>query len=120
MNKDNDLYINIKEIAEIKNVSTRAIRLKLNNPDNGYISREIKVKGGTSYEILFSSLEPETQKLLLESEKKSTALIPRNYQPAQFVSDSAKLTANFRTNIVVALQKLRKNIQLKRKLIQYF
>lgn len=67
---NNDSYINIKEIAEVKNVSARAIRLKLNNPDNGYISREVKVKGGTSYEILFSSLEPETQKLLLENNKK--------------------------------------------------
>ena len=114
MNKDNNLYINIKEIAEVKNISTRAIRLKLNNPDNGYISREIKVKGGTSYEILFSSLEPETQKLLLESNKKSTALIPLNYKPPQFVSDSAKMTANFRTNIVVALQKLRKNYPTKK------
>ena len=75
MNKDNNLYINIKEIAEIKNVSTRAIRLKLNNPDNGYISLEIKVKGGTSYEILFSSLEPELQDKLRKNENKTTALI---------------------------------------------
>ena len=112
---NNDLYINIKDIAEAKGLtSTRAIRLKLNDPESGYISREVKVSGGTSYEILFSSLEPETQKLLLESEKKSTALIPRNYQPAQFVSDSAKLTANFRTNIVVALQKLRKKYSTKK------
>lgn len=112
---NNDLYINIKDIAEVKGLtSTRAIRLKLNDPESGYISREVKVSGGTSYEILFSSLEPETQKLLLESEKKSTALIPRNYQPAQFVSDSAKLTANFRTNIVVALQKLRKKYSTKK------
>ena len=112
---NNDLYINIKDIAEAKGLtSTRSIRLKLNSPESGYISREVKVSGGTSYEILFSSLETETQKLLLESEKKSTALIPRNYQPAQFVSDSAKLTANFRTNIVVALQKLRKKYSTKK------
>ena len=91
---NNDLYINIKDIAEAKGLtSTRAIRLKLNDPESGYISREVKVSGGTSYEILFSSLEPETQKLLLESNKKSTALIPLNYQPPQFVSDSAKMTA---------------------------
>ena len=112
---NNDLYINIKDIAEAKGLtSTRAIRLKLNDPECGYISREVKVSGGTSYEILFSSLEPETQKLLLESNKKSTALIPLNYQPPQFVSDSAKMTANFRTNIVVALQKLRKKYSTKK------
>ena len=59
---NNDLYINIKDIAEAKGLtSTRSIRLKLNSPESGYISREVKVNGGTSYEILFSSLEPETQ-----------------------------------------------------------
>ncbi len=114
MNKDNNKYISIKEIAEARNVTTRAIRLEINKPESKYISREVKVNGGTSYEILFSSLEPETQKLLLENNSKSTALIPLNYKPPQFVSDSAKLTANFRANIVVALQKFRKKYTTKK------
>ena len=41
-------YITIKELAELKGVSTRAIRLSKEK----YQIREIKVKGGKSFEIL--------------------------------------------------------------------
>ena len=55
-------YINIKEIAQAKGLkSTRSLRIEINKPESKYISREVKVNGGTSYEILFSSLEPEIQ-----------------------------------------------------------
>ena len=61
-----DSYINIKKIAEAKGLrSTRSIRLELNKVESKYISREVKVNGGTSYEILFSSLEPEIQGMQL-------------------------------------------------------
>jgi len=50
-------YITIKELAELKGVSTRAIRLSRGK----YITREITVKGGKSFEILLSSIEPELQ-----------------------------------------------------------
>lgn len=77
---DNNIYINIKDIAEAKGLtSTRAIRLEINKPDSKYISREVKVNGGISYEILFSSLEPELQDKLRKNEKKTTALVPLNY-----------------------------------------
>ena len=60
-----DSYINIKEIAEAKGLkSTRSLRLEINKPESKYISREVKVNGGTSYEILFSSLEPEAYNFL--------------------------------------------------------
>ena len=105
----NNIYINIKDVAEAKGLkSTRSLRLELNKNESKYISREIKVNGGTSYEILFSSLEPELQDKLRKNEKKSTALVPLNYQPPQFVSDQAKMTANFRLNIVLALIKFRR------------
>ena len=75
MNEDNK-YINIKDVAEAKGLtSTRSIRLELNKIESKYISREIKVNGGTSYEILFSSLEPEIQRKLREAENKTTALV---------------------------------------------
>lgn len=113
MDKENNIYINIKEIAKVKGLtSTRSIRLELNKPESKYISREVIVNGGTSYEILFSSLEPELQQKLRENETKSTALVPLNYQP--FVSDNAKITANFRINIVLALIKFRKNYSIKK------
>ena len=50
----NNIYINIKDVAEAKGLkSTRSLRLELNKNESKYISREIKVNGGTSYEILF-------------------------------------------------------------------
>ena len=111
----NNIYINIKDVAEAKGLkSTRSLRLELNKNESKYISREIKVNGGTSYEILFSSLEPELQDKLRKNEKKSTALVPLNYQAPQFVSDQAKMTANFRLNIVLALIKFRRKYSIKK------
>lgn len=111
----NNIYINIKDVAEAKELkSTRSLRLELNKNESKYISREIKVNGGTSYEILFSSLEPELQDKLRKNEKKTTALVPLNYQPPQFVSDQSKMTANFRLNIVLALIKFRRKYSIKK------
>ena len=71
MKKDNNIYIDIKNIAEANGLTfTRSIRLKLNKPESKYISREVKVNGGTSYEILFSSLEHGLQDKLRNNEKK--------------------------------------------------
>lgn len=104
-----DNYINIKEIVQAKGLnSTRSIRMEINKPESKYISREVKVNGGTSYEILFSSLEPELQQKLREKERKSTALVPLNYQPPTIVTDKARLTAQHRINIVKAALEHRK------------
>lgn len=114
-------FVPLKDVAEAKGLkSTRSLRLELNKNESKYISREIKVNGGTSYEILFSSLEPELQDKLRKNEKKSTALVPLNYQPPQFVSDQAKMTANYRLNIVLALIKFRKKYSIKNRLILNF
>ena len=86
----------------------------MNKNESKYISREIKVNGGTSYEILFSSLEPELQDKLRKNENKTTELVPLNYQPPQFVSDQAKMTANFRLNIIIALIKFRNKYSTKK------
>lgn len=105
-----DSYINIKEIAEAKGLkSTRSLRLEINKPESKYIAREVKVNGGTSYEILFSSLEPELQQKLREVENKSTKLIPLDYKSKTLVTDKAKLTRNHRMNIVKAALEKRKN-----------
>ncbi len=75
-------YVNIKKIAQAKSLkSTRSIRIETNKPESRYISREVKVNGGMSYEILFSSLEPELQQKLRECKTKSTAIIPLNSPP---------------------------------------
>jgi len=86
----------------------------LNKTESKYISREVQVNGGTSYEILFSSLEPELQDKLRKNEQKSTELVPLNYKSPQFVSDQAKITANFRLNIVLALIKFRRKYSTKK------
>lgn len=105
-----DSYINIKAIAEAKGLkSTRSLRLEINKPESKYISREVKVNGGTFYEILFSSLEPELQQKLREAENKSTELVPLNYKSEILVTDKAKLTRNHRMNIVKAALEKRKN-----------
>jgi putative transposase len=101
-------YISINKIAEAKGLkSNRSIRLEINKPESKYISREVKVNGGTSYEILYSSLEPEIQQKIRENETVSTALVPLNYKPQTFVSESTRLTALARVDIVKALLNLR-------------
>ena len=102
MKNDNNIYINIKDIAKVKGLkSTRSLRLEINKPESKYISREVKVNGGMSYEILFSSLEPELQQKLRECATKPTAIVPLNYKPPT-VTDKARQTANHRMNIVKA------------------
>ena len=104
-------YINIKEIAQAKGLkSTRSIRMEINKPESKYISREVKVNGGISYEILFSSLEPELQQKLRECETKSAAIVPLNYKPP-VITDKARQTANHRMNIVKAALEHRNKFQ---------
>ena len=103
-------FVPIKQIAEAKGLkSTRSLRLEINKPESKYISREVKVNGGISYEILFSSLEPELQQKLRKAENKSTELVPLNYKSETIVTDKAKLTRNHRMNIVKAALEKRKN-----------
>lgn len=103
-------YININNVAEAKGLkSNRSLRLEINKPESKYIAREVKVNGGTSYEILFSSLEPELQQKLREAENKSIELVPLNYKSETLVTDKAKLTRNHRMNIVKAALEKRKH-----------
>ena len=54
-NFKNEQYIDINTIAKVKGLtSTRSLRLEINKPNSKYIAREIKVQGGTSYEILYA------------------------------------------------------------------
>ncbi len=118
----NEEYININKIAEIKGLtSTRSIRMEINKPDSKYISRPVQVNGGTSYEVLFESLEPDIQQKIRENETKSTALVPLNYQyPVSFTSESAKLISLTRLDIVKSLLNLRKKYETKKEADQEF
>lgn len=139
-------FVPINKVAEAKGLkSNRSLRLEINKPESKYIAREVKVNGGTSYEILYSSLEPEIQRIfgrvesseasepvrcrsdvtpptpriiqdekLREGNTKSTALVPLNYQPTTFVSESARLTSLARLDIVKALLNYRKKFTTKK------
>ena len=85
-------FVPINKVAEAKDLkSNHSLRLEINKPESKYVAREVKVNGGTSYEILYSTLEPEIQQKLREGNLKSTALVSLNYQPTTFVSESARL-----------------------------
>lgn len=60
-----DKYISIQELADLKGVSTRAIRMSRDK----YVTREIIVRGGKSFEILLSSIEPEFEEKYLNQKK---------------------------------------------------
>ncbi len=98
-------YITIKELAELKGISTRAIRLSKSK----YITREIIVKGGKSFEILLSSIEPELQ------EKYYSKIIPtyeakRLPAPTDFHKpDKAKVIALARLDLLNLWKNERKN-----------
>lgn len=71
---ENNTYININKVAEAKGLkSKRSLRLEINKPESKYVAREVKVNSGTSYEILYSSLEPEIRdRTRVGSNKKTT------------------------------------------------
>lgn len=111
-------YIDIKRIAEVKGVkSTRSIRIAIQK--GKYIAREVKVNGGSSYEVLYSSLESEIQEKLENEEIKSTALIPIENK-VNFISENAKLNALARVDIVTALFNLRTKYQTKKEADKVF
>lgn len=74
-----DKYIDIDLIAKLKGYTTnRPIRQKINKENSKYTARKVKVQGGFTYEILFSTLEPELQEKILDEEIKSKNLVPIN------------------------------------------
>lgn len=109
-----DKYIDVKKVAELKgHTSTRALRIAINK--NRYIAREIFVKGGTSYEIAYSSLEPEIQEKLDDEEIKSTDLVPvQNNTKMNFISESSRLTALARIDIIKGLENIRQKYSTKK------
>lgn len=98
-------YITIKELAKLKRVSPRAIRLSKSK----YITREITVKGGKSFEILLSSIEPELQ------EKYYSKILPTYSEKLLPIStdfhkpDKAKIIALTRLDLLNLWKNERKN-----------
>ena len=83
----NNTYIDIKRIAEIKGLkSTRSIRIAIQK--GKYIAREVKVNGGTSYEILYSSLEPEIQERIFGRAMSSDSEQARKVSVGRYSADT--------------------------------
>ena len=100
---NNDFYVNINDVAKAKGLtSNRALRLEINKPNSKYIARKVKVNGGETYEILYSTLEADVQEILSQMYSGTTALVPANCQPPNFESESAKMMALARCDIVKA------------------
>ena len=100
---NNDFYVNINDVAKAKGLtSNRALRLEINKPNSKYIARKVKVNGGETYEILYSTLEADVQEILSQMYSGTTALVPANCQPQNFESESAKMMALARCDIVKA------------------
>ena len=120
----NEEYISINKIAELKGLtSNRALRLAIQK--GKYVAREIKVFGGKSYEVLYSSLEPEIQEKLQDeliketTQSNCTALVPinsigNNINNKNFITESAKLTALARVDIVKDIQNMRTKYKTKK------
>ena len=108
-----DKYITIKELADLKGVSTRAIRLAKSK----YQIREIKVQGGSSFEILLSSIGPELQKIYLnkatELNSTCTSLIPLPI--GQNLPDKVNEIALARLDLIREWQKFRKEPKFRTK-----
>ena len=119
----NEEYISINKIAELKGLtSNRSLRLAIQK--GKYIARVVKVFGGKSYEILYSSLEQDVQEKLQDeliketTQSNCTALVPinntNNINNNNFITESAKLTALARVDIVKALQNMRAKYKTKK------
>lgn len=109
----NEEYININKIAEIKGLkSNRSLRIAINK--GKYIARTVTVNGGQSYEILYSSLEPEIQEKLEDQEMRNTALVPFKDNRPTFISESARMTSLARADIIASFMKLRKEYKTKK------
>lgn len=98
-------YITIKELAKLKGVSSRAIRLAKCK----YFTREITVKGGKSFEILLSSIEPKLQekyysKIAPILSEKQLPVVTDFHKP-----DKAKVIALARLDLLNLWKNERKN-----------
>ena len=102
-------YINIDKIAELKGLkNNRTLRIAINK--NKYKARKVPVKGGYTYEIEFSTLEPDVQEKLINEEIKSHALIPLNNnaeRKSEFKTEKLKVEALAKVDIIKAVHELR-------------
>jgi hypothetical protein len=90
-----NIYIDINDLAELKGITTRAVRLAISK--GKYEAREIQVQGGKSYEILLSSIESDFQEKYSEQQAAQAVSNIKNYPiiitEKTFIPDRAKEVA---------------------------
>ncbi len=106
----NQQFINIDKIAEMKGLkSNRSLRVEINKGEKSkYISREVNTKGGKTYEILITTLEPELQLKIIDERIKANNLVTLNNNAVSFESQKARLEALARIDIVNCYLNFRK------------
>ena len=97
-----DEYIDIKKVAEVKHISSRAVRLAIQG--DKYIAREVKTRGGTTYEILVSSLEPDIQGFFKPQQE---VFYYPTLPSSVFIPDTAKTVALARIDLIKQWLKFR-------------
>ena len=105
-----NLFVPIKKVAEVKHISTRAVRLSIQN--DKYIAREVKTQGGTTYEILISSLEPDIQGFF---KPKPEVFYYPTLPSSEFIPDTAKTVALARIDLIKQWLKFRVQHKPRRK-----
>ncbi len=112
---NNDIWIDIKTIAEIKEITPRALRLALKR--GKYTFREIKNHKKKNYEILLSSLEPRVQDTYLNTHYREVVeavnhevLLPVEkavQTKSGFIPEQAKTVALARVDLIKDWHKFR-------------
>lgn len=109
----NDLWVNIKKVAEAKGQNdTRALRLYIKRHPDFYDVRTVKVLGGESFEIRFSTLEPYLQEKLKKDFTFQAPMIVETRK--SFVPDIAKTIALSKIDILNAWLNYRKKYKPKK------
>jgi len=120
---NSDIWIDIKTVAAIKNITSRAIRLAFAR--GKYVFRETNTHGGKSYEILLSSLDDKSQHIYKNTyyreiiEAVNHDILLPVAKPVEtesgFIPDTAKTIALARVDLILDWQKFRNKPKPKQK-----
>ncbi len=83
-----DIWIDVNTVAKLRGVTKRAVRLAIRQ--GRYISKTNNIRGGKSYRILLSSLEPEMQNKYL-SEYYNSLIITETSEPFTVIDNNKEL-----------------------------
>ena len=112
-----EIWVDVKTIAEIKGITPRGLRLALKK--GRYTYREVQSQGGSSYEILLSSIEPKVQEIYkntyyreiveLEAQQEIIPISKPVKTESGFIPETAKTIALARVDLIGEWQKFREN-----------